>query len=104
MMRVNKPTKTMWACVYQITPPLNNDAASEAGRVVDQENEAARGEEGSWVGRLIVEPGITRILVVSSSPEIRGEFNRKLEAALEPLRAVFSVTLPLALPEQPASP
>lgn len=103
-MKVNDATKTMWAYVYQITPPLSDDAASEAGRVVDQENEAARGGEGSWVGRLIVEPGITRILVVSSSPEIRGEFNRTLEAALRPLRAVFSMTLPLALPDQPASP
>ena len=92
----------MWAYVYEIVPPQAENALSKLRTLLDQENAAAERGGGTWVGRLVLEQGITRILIVSDSPQQDREVNRRLEAALKQLEAGFSITVPMALPDDAA--
>lgn len=50
-----------------------------------------------WEGRMVVEERVSHILVLSESPELDDETNRRIEAALHALDAAFAVTVPLAV-------
>ena len=94
----------MWAYVYEMVPPQTENALSKVRTFLDQENVAAQRGGGTWVGRLVLEQGITRILIVSDSPQQNREVNQRLEAALKQLEVGFSITVPMALPDDAAPP
>ena len=94
-----KPVKTIWAYAYQIVPPQTEQGLRTIKVLLKREHSDARGEERTWVGRLVYDPSITHILVVSDSPELDLDVNRRLEAQLKMLKATFLITAPLAVPD-----
>ena len=95
--RSRPPPKGVWAYAYRIVPPQPEDRLGTIKNLLDLENTEARRDARTWAGRVVVEEQITHILVVSDSPQQDREVNRKLEAALEELKAGFSVSAPMAL-------
>lgn len=97
------PKKALWAYAYDITMPETEEPLQSIQDLLDQEHTEARDGGRTWGGRVVVEPRITRILVVSDSPAQDGDANRRLEAALKLLKATFAITAPLAVAEEAAS-
>jgi hypothetical protein len=93
--------KTMWAYAYEIVPPQPEDRLRAIKMLLDQEHSDAQRRTRAWAARLVLEPLVTHILVVTDTPEQNREVNRKLEAELLQLQAGFSVTTPLAVEDNP---
>lgn len=102
MTRANSapaPRKTRWAYAYEIVLAQPEDRLRSIEALLDGEHaDAIRGER-TWGSRIVVEPQVTNILVVSDTPRQDLEINRRIEAALRELGAEFSVTAPLAVDE-----
>lgn len=94
--------KTLWAYAYEIVPPQAQDRLGAIRTVLAKEHSEARRAARTWTGRLVCEPQVTHILVVSDSPEQSREVNRRLEGRLKQLKAEFSLTVPLALADDEA--
>ncbi len=103
MQRTNgaAPKKKMWAYGYQISPPQPESRLAEIQVLLDHEHTDAKSRAHTWEGRFVHEEEVTHILVVSDSPDQHQEVNRKLEAALKSLAAGYSMTVPLAVAEDP---
>lgn len=85
----------LWAYAYQMDPPQTAAGMAPIRALLDEENgEAGRGAR-KWSARLVVEPQVTHVLIVSDSPALSHEANRKLEAELKASRIGFSVTVPM---------
>lgn len=91
------PPKPVWAYAYQIVAPQPEDLLGTIKSIIDQENTEARRGARSWAGRVVSEEQVTHILVVTDTPEQDREINRRLEAALQRLKAGFSITAPMPL-------
>lgn len=89
--------KTIWAYAYQILPPQAADSLGAIQTLLDHEHADAQRGARTWGGRVVLEPQVTLILVVSDSPEQNREVNRKLQAELQALPARFSITTPMAV-------
>jgi hypothetical protein len=88
---------TIWTYAYQIVPPQPEGVLDAIKHLLDAEHaDAVRGAR-TWAGRMILEPRVTHILVVSDSPEQRHEFNGRLEAELKRLSVGFLMTAPMAV-------
>lgn len=96
------PPKDIWAYAYQITPPQSAGRLVSIRTVLDQEHAKASRAERIWAAHIVLEPDSTHILVVSDSPEQSGVINRKLEAELHGLEAVFSLTATLRVVDEAA--
>lgn len=94
-----EPGKTRWAYAYEIVPAQPDDLLRSIEALLDGEHADAIEGARTWGSRIVVEPGVTNILVVSDTPRQDLEINRRLEAALRKLGAEFSVTAPLAVDE-----
>lgn len=88
----------LWAYAYDVVPPQSSKRLDRIRALLEGENLAALTGAGAWAGRLILEQRVTHILIVSDTPIQNREINCKLEAELERLHAVFSVTEPLVVP------
>lgn len=86
-----------WAYAYAIVPPQAPAQLSGLRALLAQAHVAARRGARTWTGRLVCERRVTRILVVSDSPDQRLEVNRLLEGRLRRANAAFSLTPPVAL-------
>lgn len=91
--------KTRWAYAYEIIPAQPQDLLRSIEALLDGEHADAIEAARTWGSRIVVEPRVTHILVVSDSPQQDLEINRRLEATLQELGARFSVTAPLAVDE-----
>jgi hypothetical protein len=89
--------KILWVYAYQIVPPQPSNRLGTIRTLLEDATVAARGEERSWSGRLVLERRITHILIVSDDPGQNDEINHRLEAELARLHAPFSMTEPLAV-------
>lgn len=88
----------LWAYAYKIVPPQASPRLGTIRALLKDEAAAAHGSARTWSGRLVLEPEATHILIVSD--DVRGRdhaINRRLEAELQRLGAVYSVTEPLAV-------
>lgn len=94
--------KTVWTYAYEIVPPQAEGRLHTIKRLLEDEHEDAHRGARTWAGRVILEQRVTHILVVSDSPEQRREVNRKLEAELQNLEVGFSITAPMAVPDDTA--
>lgn len=90
--------KPIWAYAYQLSPPQPADRLCTIQPLLDDEQVDARRNGHTWAGRMVTEERITHILVVSDSPELDHEGNRKLESELKELKAKFSISAPMELP------
>ncbi len=91
------PTGTLWAYAYLIVPPFPGHRLVAVRLMLKQEHVAAGKERRVWSGRLVLEPRITQILVVSSSSHCDLPINRRLEEELHRINAHFALTIPLAI-------
>ena len=92
-----KSPKPLWAYSYQIVPPQAEDRLRTIKTMLDQEGVAAQRGARVWAGRVVVEPQVTHILVVSDSPQQNHGVNLRLEARLTELKAGFSISAPMAV-------
>jgi hypothetical protein len=101
--RPKSPT-SLWAYAYQIVPPQPKSRLDTIQGLLDREHEAARTEGHTWTGRLVLERLVTRILIVSDSPDQARGVNRGLASELHRLQVTYSRTASLEIPaEQPAA-
>lgn len=89
--------KPLWAYAFQMNPPQEEDRMERIRMLLDVENDEARLGPGKWVARMIVEPQVTHVLVVSDSPELNRKLNTRLEASLKDMDVRFYVTVPMPL-------
>ncbi len=87
--------KTLWAYGYEMVPPHREDLMTTVRGLLDRQNSEAKREARTWSARLVTEPQVTHVLIVSASPEGDQEINRKLEAELKALGVGFVVTVPM---------
>jgi hypothetical protein len=74
--------------------------------LLDHEHGDAERGGRTWAGRIVREPHITLILIVSDSPDRNLKMNRKLDAELKKLNVEFLMTAPMAVEDEvaPAEP
>lgn len=94
--------KTIWTYAYQIVPPQAEARLDAIKHLLDAEHADARRRARTWAGRVILEPRVTHILVVSDSPEQSHEINQKLESELKDLAVGFVMTAPMAIADDTA--
>lgn len=85
----------VWAYGYAIDPPQPESRLAAIRSLLEREQTTAKDAARTWEGRLVLEPNVTHILVVSDSPEQILEANQRLEEALRALSVGFLVTAPL---------
>ncbi len=97
------PPKKLWAYGYDITLPPEDERVASIQELLDREHAEAIQGARTWASRVVVEPQLTRILVISDSPDSDRGINRRLEAGLKALKAKFVVTVPmLVVDHEPA--
>jgi len=95
-------SKTLWAYVYEIVLPQGEDQLNAIRTLLEKEHLKAQRAARTWTGKLVCEPRVTQILVVSDSPDQRRDVNRRIEGRLKHLKAEFSLTVPMALADDEA--
>ena len=91
------PPKGLWAYAYDITLPDSEERLRTIQDLLDLEHLEARNGARTWGGQVVLEPQVTRILVVSDSPAQDRDVNGRLEAELKKLKAIFAISVPLAV-------
>lgn len=101
-----KPSKEepLWAYAYELLPHRATDRMGGILELVDQENADARRNARKWTARLVTEPQVTHVLVLSDTPDMDRDMNRRLEARLRELDVRFTVTLPMRIDEPSPAP
>jgi hypothetical protein len=96
-----KPSKEapLWAYAYQLLPPRAADRMSGILELVEQENADALRNARAWTARVVSEPQVTHVLVLSDTPEVDRDRNRRLETRLRDLDVRFTVTFPMRVDE-----
>lgn len=94
----------LWAYAYEIVPPQRGVQLSAIRTLLVKEHADAHRAARTWTGKVVCEPKVTHILVVSDSPNQRCEVNRRLERMLRGLNAVFSLTVPMAVDDDDTPP
>jgi hypothetical protein len=100
----NLTPKKIWAYAYQIVPSQPEERLASIKALLEHEHTDATHTARTWEGRFVHEEQITHILVVADSPDQNLEVNRRLSAELSALHAGFSVTVPMAVTEEPVPP
>jgi hypothetical protein len=100
--------KKIWAYTYQILQPQAAGRLRTIQALLDHEHGDAERGGHTWAGRIVREPHITLILIVSDSPDRNLKMNRKLDAELKKLNVEFLTTAPMAVededvPQDPAT-
>jgi hypothetical protein len=100
-VEAGKPSKEgpLWAYAYQLLPPRATDRMGRIVELVRQENADALRSARAWTARLVTEPQVTHVLILSDSPELGRGMNHRLEARLRELDVRFAVTLPMRVDE-----
>ena len=93
--------RTLWAYGYEMVPPHREDLMSTIRGLLDRENSEAKREARTWTARLVTEQQATHVLIVSTSPKLDLEINRKLETELKALGVQFMVTVPMLVQDGP---
>lgn len=93
--------ESLWAYAYQLLPTRSTDLVRAIADLVNRENTDARGSAHTWRARLVTEPQVTHVLVLSDTPERDRDMNRRLEARLRELDVRFTVSVPMRIDELP---
>jgi hypothetical protein len=97
-MTTTKPV--IWAYTYKIDPPQPPERLNAIKDLLDRESAAARTRAATWEARLVVDERISHILVLSDTPDLSSEANRRLELELKGLQAAYSLTVPMAVGDE----
>lgn len=93
-------SKLIWAYTYRISPAQAPGRLRRLRALLLEEHAILAAEHDMWEGRLVVEDRVAHILVLSTSPDLTRAVNHRIEAELTRMRAVFTVTVPLAIPPE----
>lgn len=88
--------KPLWAYAYRM-PPQPVGRLGPIRSILETEAAAARADDRTWSGRLVLEQDATHILIVSDGPTRDDPINDQLRAELERLDVPFSVTDAMAV-------
>ena len=94
---------TLWVYGYEMVPPQPEEQISAIRHMIDRENNEAKRTARAWTARLVTRQQATHILIVSTTPELDLERNRKLEAELKKLGSRFVATVPLPIRADPGA-
>lgn len=93
--------RTLWVYGYEMIPPQPEQQITAIRHMLDRENNEAKQTARAWTARLVTRQQATHILIVSTTPELDLELNRKLEAELKTLGSQFVVTVPMPIRADP---
>jgi hypothetical protein len=93
--------RSVWAFAYQIVPPQHKRCLETIRGLLDHEHAVARSAGRTWAGRLVLERLVTRILIVSDSPDHECGVDQRLALEVERLQVTFSRTAWMEIPAQP---
>jgi len=96
------PPDTLWVYAYEFARPPEENQLNAIRTLLEREHMTARRTARKWTGKLVCERRLTHILVVSDSPDQGREVNHRIESRLKLLQAAFSLTVPMALPDDEA--
>ena len=96
--------KTNWAYAYELVPPQAEDRLGAIKTILDHAHRDAKQDARTWEGRFVLEEQITHILVVSDNPDQHNDVNRRLQGELRNLEAGFSLTVAMAVRDEPTPP
>jgi len=85
----------LWAYAYDITLPEPEVHLPTIQELLERRRAEAVAHARKWAAQVVVDPQVTRILVVSDSPEQDQEINRSIEAELATSNATWVVTEPM---------
>jgi len=88
------PPRVVWAYTYRLTPPQPVERLRKVKAMLAKEHREAAARDGRWEGRMVVDDRVANILVLSDSPDLDRDVNRRLEAELRAIDSGFAVTLP----------
>jgi len=94
--------RSLWVYAYVIVPPQPSGRLGAIRALLRGGGAAARNEQRTWSGRLVLERHATHILIVSDAIERDQPVSERLEEELARLEAGFTVTEPLAVTDQVA--
>lgn len=83
-------------------PPQPSERLQVIRALIAQEQQEPAARSGKWEDRLVTDERVADILVVSDSPMMDRDVNRRIEAALRALDATFAVSGPMAIDDEPA--
>jgi len=90
---------TIWAYAYRLSPPLAASKLRQLKALLDREHAAAKERTAKWEARFVTDERVAHILVLTDSPDLDREYNKRIEEELHRLEAKFSLTVPLAVDE-----
>jgi hypothetical protein len=99
--RMTPTPRIIWAYSYQLVPPQHLARLGDVRALLVRERASALGRSATWEGRLVADERIAHILVLSDSPDLDREANRRLEHALHSMGTGFALTVPMAVPAEP---
>lgn len=88
------PPRVIWAYTYRLTPPQSAERLRKVKAMLAKAHRDAVARDGTWEGRMVVDERVANILVLSDSPDLDRDVNRRLEAELRAIDSGFAVTLP----------
>ena len=92
--------KTLWAYAYEMIAPHADDRMGAIRALVDRQNSEAARVGRTWTARLVTRRAM-HVLIVSTSPELDVDINRKLEAEFTELGIRYLMTVPMRVTEEP---
>jgi len=92
--------ETLWVSGYEMIPPNADHRMAAIRELIDRENDDAERGGRTWTARLVMEKQVTHVLIVSGTPGMDLEINRKLEAELRELGVGFHVTVPMSVGDE----
>ena len=92
--------RSFWVYAYVVVPPQPSGRLGAIRALLKDEQVAARSDARTWSGRVVLERHATHILIVSDKAGQDAPINGRIEGELKRLEATFSVTKPLAVPDQ----
>jgi hypothetical protein len=96
--------KVVWTYAYEIVPPQPESRLRAVKALLAKEQTEAKIGSGTWEARIVCERRVTHILIVSDNPDLDGERNQRLNAQLTELGAAFSLTAPMPVTDEDATP
>jgi hypothetical protein len=91
---------SLWAYAYQMLPSRAAHRTKGIRALLEGENREAKRADRNWTARLVLEQHVTHVLIVSDTPELDRDINRRLEARLKEMEVRFAVTVPMPVVEQ----
>ena len=92
--------RTLWAYGYEMIPPHLEDRMGDVRGLLERENDEAVQAGRTWTARLVTEERVTHVLIVSGSPQLDLEINKRLETELKSLGLKFLLTVPMPVRDE----